>query len=466
MEPSGPFIADTNGPYKQFLAAEHAAQSLQAWIQEKKDALLAIKKQAWDQGRPYKAINGDAEQLEVDIDRFKHLLECNEASRKHWREMHMRAWRATVRPLKIVDMPNEILQMIFANFKDDGDPQIQVESSSFDDPLPSPDVRSIKSIRLTSRAFCAVASEIFLPVVDVSFTRSSLQRLEDISSHPLISKSVRVLRIHANSYNPILGTDRYTFAEVIHSELCKLNDRFDAEAETIEEEMAEIRGEMTPETRSFDSRELESREWELDVIKETLKEAGQVVTTLYKVVVNPQLKTSLDPYEDRINKAVDEAQEEYGRRCLEQQSLVDNAHVRDNIINAVTQMPNVQKLCILDDGSHHWDNICRSGRDKQYDVEEYGVAMTATNPFWDLMVHGGYRDESLSRPDEEPLLPLLHKLPLVLQVPNENLTHLDINLPPLGDHDTDILAEHLLNLRHSFQNLKSVHITIFETYSS
>lgn len=464
MERIGPFLADTNGPYKQIMAAEHAAQSLQAWIQEKKDALLTIKKQAHDQGRPYKAINGDAEQLEVDIGRFKHLLECNEASRKHWREMHMAAWRATVRPLKIVDMPNEILQMIFANFKDDGDPQIQVDSSSFDDPLPSPDVTSIKRIRLTSRAFCALASEILLPLVDVSFTRSSLHRLEEISSHPSVSKSVRVLRIHANPYNPLLGTDRYSFVEETHSELRNLSDRFEAEAMTIEEEMVEILDAMTPETRRFYSTELESRGRELKDIKVALREASRVIATLSKVAFNPELKVSLNPYEDQISKAVHEAHEEYGRRCLEQQNLMNNPHVLEKIIKAVTQMPNVQRLCIPDDGSHHWDNMFKSGRDKQNDAEEYADAMRATNPFWDLMVHGGYRDESLFPLDEEPLLPLLHKLPLVLQVPSENLTHLDINLPPLSKHDTEILAEHLLNLRNSFQKLKSVQITILETY--
>lgn len=465
MDRVGRIFAEKNGPYKQLLAAEQAAQSLQAWIQEKKGALLTIKKHAFDQGRPYKVINGDAEQLEADIGQFKHLLECNEASRKHWREIHMAVWRATVRPLKVVDMPNEILQMIFANFEDNGYPQIQVDSSAFDDPLPSPDVRRIKSIRLTCRAFCEVASEILLPVVDVSFTRSSLQRLEEISSHPTLSKSVRVLRIHANPYSPLLGTDRYSFAEETHSELCKLRDGLYAEAEMTEEGIAEVLSERTPETRRFDLRELDSRDGELKDIKVALTEADRVIKTLRKVVFDPQLGISLSPYEDQISKAFDEAHEEYGRRCLEQQSHMNSPRVLTNIINAVAQMPNIQKFSIPDEGSHHWGNIFRSIRDRQYDTEEYAAAMAATNPFWDLVVHGGYRDELLFLPDEEPLLPLLLKLPFVLQVPNENLTHIDIKLPPLGKHQMETLAGHLLNLRHSFRSLKSVQITILETYS-
>lgn len=458
MERVGPFLADTNDPYKQLLAAEEVSLPLQASIQEKKDAIHAITKQSFKQDLPDNAIYEQLKQLNVDIDRFKQLLECNEASRKHWREVHMAAWRATVRPLKVVDMPNEILQMIIANFEDDEDPQIQIDSSFFVDPLPSPDVESIKRIRLTCRAFCEVASELLLPIFDVSFTQFSLQRLKEISSHPSISKSVRVLRIHANPYNPLLGTDRYSFAEETHSELCRLRDDFGNEASTIQQERAEILDEMTPETRILDF-----IEFELEDINVALTEADRVIKTLRKVAFNPSLEITLNPYEDQISKAVDEAREEYGRRCREQQGLMYNPRVLENIINAVTQMPNVRKLCLRDEGSHHWDNMFRSGRERYDNVEEYAAAMAAINPFWDLMVHGGHRDGSSFRPDEEPLLPLLHKLPLVLQVPNENLTHLDIILPPLGDHDTDILAEHLLNFRHSFQSLKSVQVTVLDT---
>lgn len=226
MEHVVPLLADT-GPYKQLLAAENTAQSLQAWIQKKTDATHAIRQQAADQGLPSNAISEylHMKQLDEEIGQFKQLLECNEASRNHWQQLHMAAWRAAIRPLKVVDMPNEILTNVFSNFEGDSSPQIQFDGSPYDYPLPSPDIASIKNIRLTCRAFCEVASEILLPVVDVSSTRSSLQRLEEISIHPTIWKSVRVLRFHANPYNEFPAKDRWRFIERTHRELWSLRSR-------------------------------------------------------------------------------------------------------------------------------------------------------------------------------------------------------------------------------------------------
>lgn len=201
MESVVPSLSDTSGPYKQLLAAEQTAQSIQAWIHEKKDAIHGIKQQAVDQDIPYKAIYEHIKQLEQDIGGFKRLLKSNEASRDHWRGLHMAAWRATVRPLKVVEMPNEILTQVFSNFEDDPVPQIQVDHSSFDDLLPSPDIRSIKSIRLTCAVFCDVGSRFLLPVVNISFTRSSLQRLREISNHANISKGVLYIRFDISPYS-------------------------------------------------------------------------------------------------------------------------------------------------------------------------------------------------------------------------------------------------------------------------
>lgn len=460
MERVVPFVADTGGAYKQLLAAEQTAQLVQTWIQEKEYAICTIRRQVWELGQniPYSAVDGHIKQLEEDIGGFKRLLDFNEASCNHWRGLHMAAWRATVRPLKVLDMPNEILMKIFANFQDDPVPHIQVHGCSFDDPLPSPDIASIRNVRLTCRTFCEVASEILLSVVNISFTRASLQRLEEISSHPSISKSVRVLRLHANPYNPSVANYRPCFGEEAISELCNLRRASASEKNRIGEEIAEVAGVdgMTFRTQMLKSRKLQH--------EAASRQTGLILATLRSVLYETELETWQDTYEGQISRAIDEAREEYGRRSLEQQSHISNPHVLANIINALTKMPNVQQLSIPDEGSYHWDHIFRSGKDKRLDAQKYAAGMSATNPFWDLMVHGGYRDESLFPSDEEPLLPLLHKLPSVLQVPNENLTRLDIILPPLADQDSKTLAEQLGNLRHSFQSLKFVQIAIVETY--
>lgn len=458
MERVVPLFADTGGPYKQLLAAEQTAHLIQTWIQGKEDDICTIRRQVREVGQdvPYSVVDGHIKQLGEDIGGFKRLLEFNEASRNHWRGLHMAAWRATVRPLKVLDMPNEILMKIFANFEDDAVSQIQVDDSSFDDSLPRPDLASIRNIRLTCRLFCEIASEILLPVVDISFTRSSLQRLQEISNHPTISRSVRVLRLHANPYNPSVANNRPEFVgEIIH-ELCNICKAFVLEKFWIGEELAEVAGVggMTSQLQMFKSMTLQH--------EAALTQADLVITTLKKVLDNPGLETWSGTYKGQISKAIDEAHQEYGRRSLEQQSHMDDPHALANIIAAVGHMTNVQKICIPDEGSHHWDHIFRTRREKRCDAQKFEACMKAANPFWDLMVYGGYRDGSFPL-DQEPLLPLLHKLPFVLQVPNGNLTHLDINLPSLGSHLLQSLAEHLLKFRHSFQTLKLVQITILES---
>lgn len=453
MERVFPFLADTNGPYKQLLAAEQTAQTVQAWIQEKKDAIRAIKKQAVDQYLPYDATYGQIKLLEDEIGAFKRLLESNEASRSKWRVVHMAAGRATIRPLKVVDMPNEILTRIFANFEDVPAPQIQVDSSPFDDPLPSPDLASIKNIRLTCRTFCEVGSMFILPVVDILFTQSSLQRLEDISNHPIISKSVHTVRVNPNPYIPVLCEDIYDFRDQLYYEVVNLHASFENDAIRTQQEVA---------TYAL---------WDGVILQPqphrnigpdfhvALSVSDRLIAAMEKIQESDS-ESSLTPYDDHIITAIEDAHEEYGRRCRQQRSLVADPHVLMNIATAVRQMPRVQRLCIPDPGTQHWDNIFRNGWDKRYDAQEYASAMTATNPFWDLMVHGGYRGESLFRRDQDPLLPMLHKLPSVLQAANRNLTQLDITLPPLETCHMELLGEHLMNLRHCFQNLKSIQVRI------
>lgn len=457
MDRAVPLFADTGGPYKQLLAAEQTAHLVQTWIQGKEHDIRSIRQQVWevDQDVPHSAVDGHIKQLEEDVDGLKRLLVSNEASRNHWRDLHMAAWRATVRPLKVVEMPNEILTNIFANFEDDPVSQIQVDGSLFDDSLPRPDLASIRNIRMTCRLFGEIASEILLSVVNISFTRSSLQHLQEISNHPTISKSVRVLRLHANPYNPSVANNRPEFDREIIHELFNLRKAFVLEKIRIEEELAEVTGVdgMTSQLQLLKSRKLQH--------KAALTQADLLITTL-RLLDIPGLETWSGTYRGQISKAIDEAHQEYGRRSLEQQSHMDNPHVLANIIAAIGHMTNVHKICIPDEGSHHWDHIFRTGREKRYDAQKFGACMKAANPFWDLMVHGGYRDGSFPL-DQEPLLPLLHKLPFVLQVPNGNLTHLDINLPSLGSHLLQSLAEHLLKFRPSFQSLKWVQITILES---
>jgi len=77
---------------------------------------------------------------------------------------------------------------------------------------PSP-VKSIRRCRLTCRQFNIIASSFLCPRVRVAVDSSSLARFEDISRHPLISKSVKTVSFRLEVFKRHYGTSLFRFAE-------------------------------------------------------------------------------------------------------------------------------------------------------------------------------------------------------------------------------------------------------------
>lgn len=453
MERDVPFLADTSGPFKQLLAAEQTAQSVQAWIQEKKDAIRSIKKQAIDQDTPHNAIYGHIKQLEEDISRLKQLLKSNEASLIYWRGLHIAAGRATVRPLKLVEIPNEILKKIFANFEDDPVPQIQVENSPFDASLPSPDIKSIKNTRRTCRALCEVGSEFLLPIVDISFTRFSLQRLAEISSHPTISKSVRIIRFDISPYNSYLADSQH-FREVAYSRLALLRRYHATRAVKSRNEVAEasrisgIHAEMSDLDTAQDEQTL------------AILKALRVQALLQDI----QDVVPLDSLERKIKLATSRAHEEYMRRYLEQRSLIESHQVYADIASSIRRMPSAKKLFVNDTCGRYWYDAFRSGWGRKFDTEKYSSMVMGPSPFHELMVQPGTCEEGILENDKEPPLSLLHRLPSMFQAISQTLTHLDIDIKTNPKIHIDISMADIQSLRDACQKLKSLKLRFAKGY--
>lgn len=457
MERAVPFLADTSGAFKQLLAAEQTAQLVEGWIQEKKDTIRSIKKQAIDQDIPCETIYGHIKQLEEDIGAFKRLLVSNETSRNHWRELHVSAWRATVRPLKVVDMPNELLTKIFANFEDVPVPQIQIDSAPFDDSLTSPDLASIKSIRLTCRAFCEVASEILLPLVTVSFSRSSLRRLEEISNHPTISKGVRLIRFNISPYSSWL-TNPLSFFDAAATRLANLHTMFGSHAGKTHCEMTE-----TLRTSGFPAG---TRSWAISGL-DAAQEMAAAISKAIQTVILPEGFESvvpLDPFETRIRIAISRAHEEYVKRYSEQQNLFKDHDFHAKIVSSIRRIPSIKRISITDLHGRHWHRIFKTGWNKRLDVQKYSATMMGSNPLHDLMVQPGAYESATLAEDGEPPLSLLHHLPSMFQDVNQKLTHLAIDISPDPKVHTNISTEDLQNLRQACQQLKSVKLSITKAY--
>lgn len=449
-----PFFSDTSHPFKQVLAAEQTSQSIQAWIHEKRETIKVVKKRAIDQGIPCNSVFVGIKRLENEIRGYKRWLDSNENSRRLWRALHLAAWQASVRPLKVVDLPHEILTMIFAHFEDVPTPSVQVESSSSDRSLPEPDAASIKNIRLTCRSFCEAGSRFLLPVVDISLTRSSVQRLEQISNHPTISKGVRVVRIHTDAYSTLLVNDWHQFCFAIYTRLRSLSDRLKVEAEKARRQVADdcrLVG-LIPEPKV-----LEIREHDM-----LLKDAQYLLATMGKC--RPwdfPFDLPLNYSETKISKDLAQAHEEYKQRYWEQERLAEDARICAKISVAIDLMPSVQRLCI-NGARGPWTEIERDSSGEPLDTQKWRSAFRSSNPFRSMTVHTstGFRPLVLMAQERTQPFSLVLKLPLVLQAGSRNLTYLDIDLPTVNRNLQDIAADHLQNLRHACQKLRSVRIRV------
>lgn len=422
-------------------------------IQEKKDEIRYVKQQAVAQEMSYNVVYGDIKLLDLDIGVLNRLLESNEGSRHRWRAVHMSVWRATIKPLKVVDLPNEILMLIFSNFQDIPAEKVLPKTFPSDEQVPNPDVENIKNIRLTCRAFCDVGSWFLIPLVDIFFTRPSLKYLEQVSKHPTISKGVRMIRVHTHTYNPLLANDRSRFAKATARKLRSFGRKFDDEATKVEKEITEdfsVLG-LFPGPNHF----------KIDGFDIAREEARNVITTLKRLrQQDPETVTSLDPFETKISKAITEAHDEYRRRYQEQKSLIQDGHLHAAISAAIRQMPSVRRLDMSDEWRYQLHDVFTSGWDNRLDARKYKAILQGQNPFWKLMVHASeWGDKSLEWA-VSPQSCLGHMLPSIVHAGSGSLTHLEIDITSTSKAPLEIAAEELQNLRYACQQLKLVQVHV------
>lgn len=141
----------------------------------------------------------------------------------------------------LLDLPVEILEIIMANIQIDLRPKRdgpgfaystaqlshQLPSNQGTNRGPSPDMfqrysnfyvdpdrtADIQNVRLTCKGLCAVSTQFLIPVLDVWMTRESLERLEAVSQHPVISKAVYVVQLHTTHSVKLQPFQRYRFKQ-------------------------------------------------------------------------------------------------------------------------------------------------------------------------------------------------------------------------------------------------------------
>ncbi|KAI0412222.1 hypothetical protein F5X98DRAFT_379969 [Xylaria grammica] len=130
--------------------------------------------------------------------------------------------RPSLRPLTVLDLPYELLGLIFEYVRIGADgPPIRYEPNLYHDfwKRRPGQLRDIQNVRLTCRQFCNSSSHLLINYVQVGLQSGSLNRLKEIASHPLIRRGVRVVNVSLKFYHSKLASSFEEFSAACFREL-------------------------------------------------------------------------------------------------------------------------------------------------------------------------------------------------------------------------------------------------------
>ncbi|TDZ49858.1 hypothetical protein CTRI78_v007767 [Colletotrichum trifolii] len=133
------------------------------------------------------------------------------------RAVSLKLSRPHVRPLSLVDMPDDVLQRIVSAC--DGDVDVERQNPKPEAFFETCFLRSarqlnaIKSLRLTCRLFNRLASPFLIRTFTLHLNADSLQRLEAIANDPLFRLGVRCVRVDLRCYDARLASKSRAFVK-------------------------------------------------------------------------------------------------------------------------------------------------------------------------------------------------------------------------------------------------------------
>lgn len=130
------------------------------------------------------------EDFEEEIRNLEILQSRLEGLRDTTRRTINEAVRPLLRPLRILDLPDELLRHIFLYVRG----RTSMYKLAFYDMIGG-DAEQIKKLRLTCRRFCVTSSHLLMFYVKVDMTSQSLAHLDEVSRHSTISKGIRAVKI-------------------------------------------------------------------------------------------------------------------------------------------------------------------------------------------------------------------------------------------------------------------------------
>lgn len=239
--------------------------------------------------------------------------------------------RRSLRPLNIMDMPDEILMIIF------GHAEGWIEAA--DDPWDRrKGVDDIRNIRLTSRRFHNCSSHLLLYNVCVELTEESLSRFEEISRHPLISNGIRGVHVALDFYDSVLASDRRKLGFHIYERLIRIG------------KVTQVAINKQHKRSSASNKFVNSTDKEIEQAMESMRRGWDILVVLSRCIYT-------DPTKDDTNEMTAcrsmlvRAHDRY-RQCYEsQERLRLSGKFPEALAAAMSRLSRIERMEFLD-GKH------------------------------------------------------------------------------------------------------------------
>ncbi|PCG91394.1 Hypothetical protein PENO1_094040 [Penicillium occitanis (nom. inval.)] len=340
--------------------------------------------------------------------------------------------RSRIRSLNILDLPDELLRIIFEQYMNGiistGD-YFFISDYGYQNGL-----KDIKNIRLTCRRFCNTSSHLLLRHIDVSMHPSSLAHLDEIACHPLLSKGIQAVRVHFNYFSAYIAMDIIHFTTLAISDLehdlrsnkLYLERYSDEQHFGIPREklgLAIDKGELILEQWSRFLNVVRDSEEDPDIIKEEIARSKEVA-------------------------GLASAHEIYRQHYLAQESVLEDGAFVQAIVTAMSKIPTAKRLFV---GDSFRDSFLRHHKywkplvDAMEDPESLAARTTVVALDWDTAW-----SKELDDQPKEILLQLLMAI-FDTDIP---INHLSLDLSSAVDLSIPLTQEQLQRLAAKTRRLR------------
>ncbi|KAG6361102.1 hypothetical protein INS49_009326 [Diaporthe citri] len=223
--------ADSDDYFQQLLSIDSALQALDTPRDTLTLELQAVHKRRGRFATEYMV----AERPLVELKGLIQMLETLQTAARKGFNSRARSLRKV--KVGIMDLPNELLHIIFGHLKR----RLDDPNFSFDlvDVDPDADAMAIQNVRLTCRRFRDNSSHLLVRQFDISPTQSSLEHLEEVARHPEIWRGERVLKIDLRYYSAAMAGDLQAFSAMCYEKLRNKIDSYEAKIKYSDDESSD-----------------------------------------------------------------------------------------------------------------------------------------------------------------------------------------------------------------------------------